>query len=272
MNVQQASVLITGGSEGIGLGLAVRFLQAGSQVLITGRDADKLMRAAAAWPGLQTLVNDLSKPAQREDLARHIQRTMPSLNVVVNNAGIQRRVGLAQDQAPWAERQQEVDLLLAAPVHLNHLLVPLLLTQPQASLVVNVTSGGAYIPQVFAPLYSACKAAVHSYTLTLRQALTGTACRVVELIPPAVRTALAGPGATHGVPVNEFCDAVFPQLLQEEVTEIGYGPTAAVVPQLGDQPVNALFQASTVRFPTATYANRTNEPPRRMTPPAASTD
>lgn len=255
MNARQAHVLITGGSDGIGLGLAVRFLQAGSQVLITGRDPDKIARAAATWPGLQTFVNDVGQPAQREDLARHLQQTMPRLNIVVNNAGIQRRVGLAQDQAPWAERQQELDILLAAPVHLNSLLVPLLLAQAQPSLLVNVTSGGAYIPQVFAPLYSACKAALHSYTMTLRQALTGTSCRVVELIPPAVRTALAGPGATHGVPLDAFCDEVFPQLLQDERTEVGVGPTAALLPQLGGQPVSELFQASAARFPTPTYAN-----------------
>lgn len=82
----------------------------------------------------------------------YVQQHFPALNVVLNNAGIQLRVGLAVDEAPWAERQQELDILLAAPIHLNQLLIPLLLRQPHNSLIVNVTSGGAYIPQVFVPL------------------------------------------------------------------------------------------------------------------------
>lgn len=256
MEAQHASVLITGGSEGIGLGLAARFLRAGSQVLITGRDPAKLARAAAAYPGLQTYVNDIGLPAQREELARYVHQTLPTLNVVLNNAGIQRRIALAADDAPWAERQQELDILLAAPIHLNHLLIPLLLQQPQASLIINVTSGGAYIPQVFAPLYSASKAALHSYTMTLRHALAGTRCQVVELIPPAVRTALAGPTASHGASLEEFCDTVFPHLLQLETTQVGFGPTAALLPQLSGQPVADLFQSSAARFSTTTYADK----------------
>ena len=256
MDAQNASVLITGGSEGIGLGLATCFLRAGSRVLVTGRNPEKLAQAAAALPGLLTYVNDIGQPAQREELARHVRQTLPTLNVVLNNAGIQRRVALAADEAPWAERQQELDILLAAPVHLNHLLIPLLLQQPQPSLIINVTSGGAYIPQVFAPLYSASKAALHSYTMTLRQALAGTACHVIELIPPAVRTALAGPGAAHGASLDEFCDTVFPQLLRADITQVGFGPTASLVPQLSGQPVSDLFEASAARFPTATYAGK----------------
>ena len=129
--------------------------------------------------------------------------------LLINNAGIQRRVSLASDTASWSEHQAEIDTLLSGPVHLNYLLVPLMLRHRQASLIVNVTSGGAFIPQVFAPIYSACKAAVHSYTVTLRHALRETGVRVVELIPPAVRTALAGPASTHGAPLDEFCELQF---------------------------------------------------------------
>lgn len=89
--------------------------------------------------------------------------------------------------------------------------------------------------------------------MTLRHALAVTTCRVVELIPPAVRTALAGPSATHGVPVAEFCATVFPQLLLDNVTQVGFGPTAALAPQLAGQSVDDLFQVSARRFPTATY-------------------
>jgi uncharacterized oxidoreductase len=144
--------------------------------------------------------------------------------VVINNAGIQRRIALAADSAPWSERQKEIDTLLSGPIHLNSLLVPIMLKHARPGVIVNVTSGGAFIPQVFAPVYSACKAALHSYTVTLRHALQGTPLRVVELIPPAIQTGLAGPGATHGAPLNEFCDAVFSELFADSET-IGFGPT-----------------------------------------------
>jgi len=91
-----------------------------------------------------------------------------------------------QINATWIERQVEIDILLSGPVHLNHLLIPLLLAVNKKALIVNVTSGGAYIPQAFAPMYSACKAALHHYTMTLRHALSATQCKVAELIPPAI--------------------------------------------------------------------------------------
>jgi len=253
ISINSANVLITGGSEGIGRGLAARFAAAGARVLVTGRSREKLERAASELR-VETLVNDLSRAAEREALARHVSEAMPGLNILVNNAGIQRRVSLAADTAPWDERQVEIDTLLSAPVHLNHLLVPGILAHGRSSLIVNVTSGGAYIPQPFAPIYSACKAALHSYTMNLRFALAGTACNVVEIIPPAIRTALAGPGATHGAPLDEFCDAVFAALSEGDAFEIGFGPTAGSVLQERIALDHKLFQSFSGRFPVKTYA------------------
>jgi uncharacterized oxidoreductase len=158
---------------------------------------------------------------------------------------------LAEDQADWAVRQQEIDVLLSGPVHLNHLLIPLLL-EKENSLIVNVTSGGAYIPQVFAPIYSACKAALQSYTLTFRHALSQTNCRVVELIPPAVQTALAGAHA-HGANLDEFCDTVFDQLVNSTSENIGFGPTANLSVEVSGRPVEQLFTDSAARFPVKLY-------------------
>lgn len=253
INLQQANVLITGGSHGIGLGLAKRFIAAGSKVLITGRNSEKLANAAAALPGLQTFVNNVGSLPDREVLAKHVQENMPDINIIINNAGIQRRISLAADTADWSERQAEIDILLSAPVHLNHLLIPLLLTNGNPSLIVNVTSGGAYIPQVFAPVYSACKAALHSYTVTLRQALANTACSVVELIPPAVQTGLAGPGNIHGALLDDFCDDVFPKLTDAHFNAIGFGPTANLIPELSGKPVEMLFEAGLVRTAVKVY-------------------
>jgi uncharacterized oxidoreductase len=218
-------------------------------VLVTGRSEDKLARVASALPGLQTFINDISLSAERERLALHIREAMPGLNILINNAGIQRRVSLAADTAPWSERQIEIDTLLGAPVHLNHLLVPVILAHGGPGMIVNITSGGAYIPQPFAPVYSACKAALHSCTMNLRFALANTPCSVVEIIPPAIRTALAGPGATHGAPLEEFCDAVFRALSDSDATEIGFGATAGHAIEERLNLDRKLFEGFSGRFP-----------------------
>lgn len=258
LELKNATVLITGGTQGIGLGLAERFLAAGSSVIVTGRDIARIEQTLRDFPGLHGWASDISNPGDRESLATRIQSEFPALNVVINNAGIQRRVALAADSAPWSERQREIDALLSGPIHLNSLLVPIMLMHQRRGAIVNVTSGGAFIPQVFAPVYSACKAALHSYTVTLRHALRETPLRVVELIPPAIRTGLAGPGATHGAPLGEFCDAVFPQLFGDSET-IGFGPTGtSEFHQLVDAP-KKLFAVSAARFPTQTYRGLTED-------------
>jgi uncharacterized oxidoreductase len=235
-----ATVLITGGTSGIGLGLAMRYLAAGHRVIVTGRDPSRLR-----VPGLETIAGDLSRPADRERLA---EAAPAALDVLINNAGIQRRVSIAADDSPWADSQAELDLLLSAPVHLTRLLVPRMLGRP--SVVVNVTSGGAFIPQPFAPLYSAAKAALHSWTLNLRHALAGTPVRVVELIPPAVATPLADP--PHGADPDAFCDAVFP-LLTGEHPEVGYGPTATDAFQARLASERQTFESMSGRFPVPLF-------------------
>ncbi|SNT60504.1 uncharacterized oxidoreductase [Streptosporangium subroseum] len=226
-------------------------------MLITGRSERSLAEVARAHPGVETFAGDLSDPADREKLAWHVRETMPELDLLINNAGIQRRVALAADDAPWAERQIELDTLLAAPVHLDHLLVPVLLAHGRPAAIVEVTSGGAIIPQPFAPLYSACKAALHSYTVTLRHSLAYTNCRVIELMPPAVATALAGPGNTHGAPLEEFCDAALAGIdraLTGGPQVIGYGMTTdeRIADRLHTE--QQMFDTLSSRFPTTTYA------------------
>ena len=253
MNLNKANILITGGSEGIGLGLATRLLTAGSNVLITGRNEEKLTTAALRFSGLQIFKSDVGIATEREQLALHISKAMPGINVIINNAGFQRRISLAEDKAPWSERQAEIDALFSGPVHLNHLLIPLMLSHGQAALIVNVTSGGAYIPQVFAPVYSASKAALHSYTVILRHSLSDTSIGVAELIPPAVQTNLAGPGLNHGAAIDEFCDAVFKGLFIDDLKEVGFGPTVNLIPELSGKPVDELFAASSARFVMGKY-------------------
>ncbi|MFF2523048.1 SDR family NAD(P)-dependent oxidoreductase [Streptomyces liangshanensis] len=249
---QRRTVLITGGGSGIGLGLAERHLAAGHRVMITGRRPDRLAAVADRLPGIETFTHDIATPEGREQLADHVRRTLPELRLLINNAGVQRRVGVASDHSPWAEAQNEIDILLAAPVHLGRLLVPHMLAHGRPGVLINVTSGGAFFPQPFAPLYSAAKAALHSYTVNLRHALKATPIRVVELMPPAVATELAGPGQAHGADPDDFCDSAFP-LLDGTHPEVGYGPTAT--PEFTSRRTAELrsFDAMSGRFPVPAY-------------------
>ncbi len=221
MELGAHTVLVTGGASGIGLALAKRFLNAGSDVIICGRREQKLREAQRAHPGFATRVCDVANPADRESLAAWATREYPSLDVVVHNAGIQRRVKLTEPDV-WAATQEEIAINLAAPVHLTSLLLPHLMTRKHAAIIM-VTSGLAFVPLAGVPVYCATKAALHSFTLSLRHQLRETPVEVIEIMPPAVDTDLGGPGLhTFGVNVDEFADAAMAGV-QSGATEIPYG-------------------------------------------------
>jgi len=155
-------------------------------------------------------------------LFNRISAEFPKLNVLVNNAGIQRR-GFAQMLAEsWDSMSEEIKINLEAPIHLSMLFVPQLSKQANPA-IINITSGLAFVPLVMAPVYSATKAALHSFTLSLRRHLKETPIAVLEVIPPAVNTDLGGKGLhTSGVDVNEFTDAVVQQFESGQI-EASYG-------------------------------------------------
>ena len=222
MNLSNNTVLLTGGASGIGLALAARFLRAGSEVIICGRRADKLAEAQQLYPALITRECDVADAAERMELVRWATAQYPRLNVLVNNAGIQNRIQLADSPGDWDTLRQEITINVEAPIHLAMLLIPHLRQQPQAA-IVNVTSGLSFAPAAFAPIYSATKAALHSFTLSLRHQLLPTGIAVLEIVPPAVNTDLGGPGLhTFGAPVNDFADSVMARLAAGE-HEVGYG-------------------------------------------------
>ncbi len=215
-------MLITGGATGIGLALAERFIKAGSEVLICGRREDKLQEAKQKYPSLHTKVCDVADEKQREALYAWAIQEFPRLNVLVNNAGIQRRGSFLDDQEPWEVRRQEIAINVEAPIHLSALFIPHLQQQDSAA-IINVSSGLAFTPGTFALVYSASKAAIHSFSMTLRHELAHTSIRVIEVVPPAVDTDLGGVGIhTMGVPVGEFADSVMKRMQAGEM-EIGYG-------------------------------------------------
>jgi uncharacterized oxidoreductase len=224
MDLGSNTILITGGASGIGLALAERFLQAGSEVIVCGRREEKLREARARYPRLAVRVCDVAQERERVALFRWAVAEFPRLNVLVNNAGIQRRVLLAE-QEEWGQTRTEIVINFEAPVHLSALFIPHLLRQERPA-IVNVTSGLAFVPLARVPIYCATKAGLHSFTLSLRHQLAHTPIRVVEIVPPAVNTDLGGPGLhTFGAPVEEFADAVAARLRAGDL-EIPYGFSA----------------------------------------------
>jgi uncharacterized oxidoreductase len=220
MNLTSSTILVTGGASGIGLALAERFAKLGSTVIVCGRRADVL--AEAKKNGLETIKADVGKASDRVALAKEAVERFPKLNVLVNNAGIQRRGAFSEDAASWTEREEEIAINFAAPAHLAALLIPHLEKQKDAA-IVNVTSGLAFVPGVFAPVYCATKAALHSLSVSLRHDLKRKSIEVIEIIPPQVNTDLGGKGLhDEGVPLAEFADAMLEGLKRGE-TEIGHG-------------------------------------------------
>lgn len=214
-------VLITGGASGIGLALAERFAKAGSEVIVCGRREDALAEAKEKVPALHTRVCDVSQKQERLELLQWVTSEFRTLNVLVNNAGIQRRISLLEPE-DWEQTHQELAINLDAPIHLCQLFLPHLIEQKNPA-IINVTSGLAFAPFVSVPIYCATKAALRSFTLSLRQQLLKTPVEVVEIIPPAVNTDLGGPGLhTFGEPLDEFADAVMTRLAKGE-QEIAYG-------------------------------------------------
>jgi uncharacterized oxidoreductase len=196
MKLTGNTVLITGGATGIGFALARQLSQRGNRVIICGRSKDTLQRAQVDVPVLVTRVCDVGRAESRRALVEWLKATYPDLNVVINNAGVQYRRNFTQDGA-LENLEQEVAINFTAPIHLTGEILPLLSRQPQA-LIINVSSGLAFVPMADIPVYCATKAAIHSFTLSLRHQLKTTGIRVVEMAPPIVDTGLGGGVRSEG--------------------------------------------------------------------------
>lgn len=218
MNLSNNKILITGGGSGIGLGLTERFVQEGNTVIICGRREDVLQGVAAKIPSVITRVCNVSEADERQALYQWIADEHPDLNVLVNNAGIQQWMSVADDD--FMERATaEITVNIEAPLHLTSLFVNL----PSLTAILNVTSGLAFTPLAKVPVYSATKAFFRSWTWSLRYLLAPKGIEVIELIPPALNTDLGGKGLHNQAPsVSGFVEAVFEQLKQGK-TEITYG-------------------------------------------------
>jgi uncharacterized oxidoreductase len=235
MQMNNNTVLITGGSSGIGMALTERFIRE-NKVIICGRDMQKLNQMKGKFPGLHTFVADTGKEEDRIELWKHVIKEFPDLNVVINNAGIQRKVNLKVAE-PWRDIDSEIDINLGGPIHLSMLAIPHLMKQ-RNPIIANVSSGLAFVPLTAVPVYCATKAAIHSFTQSLRHQLRDSGIKVIEIIPPAVRTNLGG-SHDFGENLDEYADAVMKQW-QEGKDEITY-TFSAVGSQASRQELDQIF-------------------------------
>ncbi len=202
MDLRQNTILITGGSSGLGYEFARQLLALGNTVLITGRDQARLDQARQQLPGVHTFQSDVSDPAAIGELYQQVVAQFPALNILINNAGEMRKLNLNDPALTLPDLTREVAINLMGPMWMVQQFLPHLKAQ-QAAAILNVSSGLALVPFPLSPVYGATKAGLHSYTQSLRVQLQRTAVRVFELLAPGAKTPLS----------DKFADTVAPSSL-----------------------------------------------------------
>ncbi len=245
MKMNSNTMFITGGTSGIGKGLAEAFHQLGNQVIISGRREDRLRSICAANPGMRHFVLDVTDLASVRNTARKIIEEFPGLNCVFNNSGVQRRHDFAagkpiDDPAMLAEIQTNLlGLIRVSAEFLPHL------KNQQGATLVNVSSALAFVPLAVFPVYCATKAAVHSFSLSLRHQLRDSKVKVIELIPPYVATELGGigkrpSGALQQMPLETFIAETMKELEGGE-DEIAIGGAKNLLAASAPENVKKIF-------------------------------
>jgi uncharacterized oxidoreductase len=218
MKIANNTVLITGGASGIGLSIAEEFVKNGNEVIVCGRSEDKLKEAKEKLPQIHTRVCDLSKEQERKSLFEWAISNFKNINMLVNNAGIQRMIDFKKNE--FFEGEDEIEINLKAYVHLSAYFIPEFMKKESA--IINISSGLGFIPLTIMPVYCATKAAIHSFTVSLRHQLKDTSVKVFEIIPPTVNTNL-DKGArerrnqeNRGIPPEEVAKATMDALEKDE--------------------------------------------------------
>lgn len=188
MQLTGNTILITGGSAGIGLAFVKKFKELGNDIIITGRRQAKLDEAQAAVPGIHTIQCDASNVDQVAAMAAQLEKEHPKLNVLFNNAGIFLHKNLASTGVDLTSLTQEVDINFSGAV--RTVVATMGLIKGNKGTIINVSSGLAFVPLTSAPIYCATKAALHSFTTSLRFQMKEHGVEVIDLMPPAVITEL----------------------------------------------------------------------------------
>ena len=208
MELKGNTILITGATSGIGLAFAEEFYRLDNKVIICGRREDRLQELAKKHPGMIAIVCDVSLEKDRRDLFNRVKTEHPGVNILMNNAGVQFAASL-HEEINTEKLLKETETNFMAPIHLCSLFSTFLAKQKDPA-IINISSGLAFTPIAFMPVYCATKAGIHSFTLSLRYQLKNTPVKVFEIAPPSVDTELghdrrADKSQSHGgIPVSEF--------------------------------------------------------------------
>jgi uncharacterized oxidoreductase len=234
MKITGNTVLVTGGGTGIGFELARQLVDHENRVIICGRRESRLLAAQKQVPELIIRVCDVSRADQHLELVEWITSDFKQLNILVNNAGIQRVVDFSSGTHNLSDIDQEVAINLLAPIHLSASLIPHLKLQEQAA-IVNISSGLAFTPLAIVPVYCATKAALHSLSLSLRFQLRDTSVRLFEIAPPTVHTELSGrpdrpTGAEHTMSPEAVATGIM-DALEHDKYEVALGPAMGLYKQ-----------------------------------------
>ena len=199
MKLSGRTILITGGSAGIGLAFALKFLELGNEVIVTGRRQALLNQVKAKYPKIHTIQSDVADPAQTAALAARVKSDFPKLDVLMNNAGIMFYKNLRAPAADLAGLMAEMNVNVGGVIATTSAFMDIL--RANKGTVINTSSMLAFVPLPSAPIYSATKAAIHSYTQSLRFQLEETGVEVIELMPPGVKTDMTTELVEGGVSV-----------------------------------------------------------------------
>jgi uncharacterized oxidoreductase len=241
MKTTANTILITGGSAGIGFAIAQKFITEGNNVIITGRNEARLKAAAEKLGGNVTAIAaDVSKPDEVEALVQRVTNDFPNLNVLINNAGAASAYKLDSEADTFANAQEEIVTNYLSIIRLTDKLLPVL-KQQHESAVVNVSSIVAFVPNTFLPTYSASKAALHSYTQSLRLTLEASSVKIFELMPPLVNTEFSKEiGGENGIAPHVLADDLL-EAFANDTFEIHTGATADIYRLNQTDPVAALL-------------------------------
>jgi uncharacterized oxidoreductase len=227
------TIVITGGATGIGYAMAESFLEAGNEVIICGRRENRLLEAQKRHPELHIRVCDAADRAEQEKLIKWISEKFPNLNILVNNAGIQRDIDFTKGIDEFLDGENEIIINLEAPIILSGMFVPHLIGKKNAA-IINISSGLGFIPAASMPVYSATKAGLHAFSMALRHQLLNHGIKVFEVVPPGVDTELNMEGRSGrggykpDLKPAEFVAGIMNDL-KNDVFEIGYGMTAGLI-------------------------------------------
>jgi uncharacterized oxidoreductase len=233
MKLSNRTVLVTGGSGGIGLGIAEAFHRSKSRVIVCGRNREKLSKVEKKFPGISVLPCDVGDARQRKNLTDEVLRRFPEIDVLVNNAGIQRYIDLKKGYDELKSGEDEITINFVSTVEMTALFIRHLMKRPSAA-VINVSSGLGFMPMINMPVYCATKAAIHTYTLVLRQQLKDTSVKVIEIVPPMVDTGLnkEGRDSAHlkfrGISLSEYIPTVI-RGLEDDTGMIFHGDGETVM-------------------------------------------